>query len=642
DCSETLKICNFEQIKYKTEQPQREKKSVIDIEVLKNILSSISAVKLNDQVLPKYLYPSGGSTYPIRLFLNLSKSIGEIAEGYYYYNPVKYNLCKFDQSNLETKSNYELQFVVHWPAIEPLYASFSKKLVYLELGHMLSLIFNVLDNHCICYKLEIINKCLSCDNSLIARLFIGTEKIDLPIFNLAYNLFYKEQDQNNYCSITTNKNLLLNNENIFLKASDYYQIIEESNLLLVLEGTDTNEHLIMAGLLYQNISTKLYAKDIGSCMLGFSPYQNALYTMVLGKIGENEKRQANSSFTYKSLGEIINAQLSEQLPDYMLPYDYIVLNTLPLSENGKLDKNGLKKFIFKEHSSCMPPKNELEVKMCALLANILDLDVKQIGVNDNFFRLGGDSISAIQFVGKLRKELNLNINVKDLFTHNTIERLIKNVIIKDLHHGKDIDKDNYLSLQQSEPILQESYLYINDARNLINEKYLNKLQKDHQIERLFFANSLQQGFIYHYLKRGEVTDVNRVQLLWQYNNKIDVAKLKEAWKHLQAKYGALRLRFVWDEELMQIIDKSVELDWQFFDLIDKNLAAQKNIISNIQKQDLLNPYKLEAGKLFRVYLIKQADNLYTCLFSCHHIILDAWSNTILLNIVHEIYHTLVT
>ena len=72
------------------------------------------------------------------------------------------------------------------------------------------------------------------------------------------------------------------------------------------------------------------------------------------------------------------------------------------------------------------------------------------------------------------------------------------------------------------------------------------------------------------------------------------------------RYPNLRLRFAWEEELIQIIDKEGNVDWRYIDLSEeKDLGVQESKVKKIQEEDRLEQYKLEQGNLFRVYLIKQ-------------------------------------
>ena len=124
--------------------------------------------------------------------------------------------------------------------------------------------------------------------------------------------------------------------------------------------------------------------------------------------------------------------LSTKLPEYMIPLYYIPLETLPLTINGKLDKNALPDLEFDISDLYVPPKNELEHRLCRIYADILGLSEEIIGVSDPFYRLGGNSLLAIRLVNEINKELSLNIPLASLLEQQTIE-LLSNYIftIKD-------------------------------------------------------------------------------------------------------------------------------------------------------------------------------------------------------------------
>ena len=190
--------------------------------------------------------------------------------------------------------------------------------------------------------------------------------------------------------------------------------------------------------------------------------------------------------------------------------------------------------------------------------------------------------------------------------------------------------------------LKRSYLTISDINNVVTGGYLDKIQDKKDVEALYLAGSLQQGFIYHHLHQGDIDDAYIVQIIWTYNNKLNVNLLEKAWKSAQVKYPTLRLKLLWDNDLLQVIDKKGSLDFRFIDFSNtKNIKEQTKEINKIQQNDRKEPYALNKGSLFRVYLIKQNDDLYTCLFSSHHGVLDGWSMPILLQYIHSTYLALL-
>ena len=99
--------------------------------------------------------------------------------------------------------------------------------------------------------------------------------------------------------------------------------------------------------------------------------------------------------------EGLREHLARRLPDYMVPSAFIPLPALPLTPNGKLDRRALPAPDFAAEVSGRAPTTEVETRLCALFAEVLDLP--EVGVDDAFFDLGGDSILAIQLVGQARR-----------------------------------------------------------------------------------------------------------------------------------------------------------------------------------------------------------------------------------------------
>ncbi|RUL69473.1 non-ribosomal peptide synthetase, partial [Dyella choica] len=111
--------------------------------------------------------------------------------------------------------------------------------------------------------------------------------------------------------------------------------------------------------------------------------------------------------------------LASQLPDYMVPAAIMPLKALPLTPNGKLDRRALPAPSF-QSSSQRTPRNERETLLAQLFAQVLRLE--QVGIDESFFDLGGDSISSLQLVGRARKA-GLVLKPKDVFVHQTVAAL---------------------------------------------------------------------------------------------------------------------------------------------------------------------------------------------------------------------------
>src|SRR4029079_11935794 len=116
----------------------------------------------------------------------------------------------------------------------------------------------------------------------------------------------------------------------------------------------------------------------------------------------------------------LRAALSRQLPDYMVPSALMVLDRLPLTPNGKLDRRALPEPELGSARAHRAPRTPQEEILCSLFAEVLGLE--RVGIDDNFFALGGDSIMSIQLVSRARKA-GLMITPRAVFQHQTVEAL---------------------------------------------------------------------------------------------------------------------------------------------------------------------------------------------------------------------------
>ncbi|RZK77834.1 MAG: amino acid adenylation domain-containing protein, partial [Pedobacter sp.] len=115
------------------------------------------------------------------------------------------------------------------------------------------------------------------------------------------------------------------------------------------------------------------------------------------------------------------AFLKTRLPEYMIPAFWVELDSLPITANGKVDRNALIAIRQISKPAYIAPRNELEIKLATAWRELLKVD--KIGVNENFFDLGGHSLLAMRMLSWIRRELKLEIEIKELFENATIETL---------------------------------------------------------------------------------------------------------------------------------------------------------------------------------------------------------------------------
>ena len=115
----------------------------------------------------------------------------------------------------------------------------------------------------------------------------------------------------------------------------------------------------------------------------------------------------------------LRARLGASLPDYMVPSAFVIVDLLPLTANGKLDRRALPAPDMTP-ASWRGPRTPQEEILCSLFAEVLGLE--RVGIDDNFFALGGDSIMSIQLVSRARKA-GLIITPRAVFQHQTVAAL---------------------------------------------------------------------------------------------------------------------------------------------------------------------------------------------------------------------------
>jgi acyl-CoA synthetase (AMP-forming)/AMP-acid ligase II len=123
--------------------------------------------------------------------------------------------------------------------------------------------------------------------------------------------------------------------------------------------------------------------------------------------------------------EELRGYLAEQLPEYMVPSAFVILDTLPLTASGKVDRAALPAPPPRSFDDFAPPATPLEADIVAVWKNVLG--IAGIGLDDNFFDLGGTSLSLMQAHNRLTGHLRLDLSIVDLFDHPTVRSLARRI-----------------------------------------------------------------------------------------------------------------------------------------------------------------------------------------------------------------------
>lgn len=311
--------------------------------------------------------------------------------------------------------------------------------------------------------------------------------------------------------------------------------------------------------------------------------------------------------------QVIREQLQEKLPDYMVPAALVVLDEFPLTPIGKIDRDRLPSPKITVN---LKPETAQEHLVTDQVASLLKLP--EVGVEADFFALGGDSITAMVLCNQMRKN-GYMLSPRDIFEGKSLKAIARRLSPLD----DTIVQDN------DAPILPA------DTMNELTQKYG---ELDEVIELLpaqkgvlFQAQSQQGG--------GQYNSHSRLYLRGDLNKE----KLQSAFNSLLQKHTQLAGLFNSQitEEPLLILPKqngSETWPWQDHDLthmpVDQQETAVLKIEENSVNQDRLQD---KFCQLISTDLIKLEDDLHVLIVVIHHIIIDGWSAPILLRELFSAY-----
>jgi len=287
------------------------------------------------------------------------------------------------------------------------------------------------------------------------------------------------------------------------------------------------------------------------------------------------------------LERLLREHLRERLPEYMVPSAVLVLDAFPLTPNGKLD---WKAFPIPGHAAIghyRSPRTPQEEILCGLFEEVLGF--KRVGLDDNFFDLGGHSLMAVSLVSRVRATLEIEITIRLLFEAPTVGQL---------------------SSRLWEGIAKRSLL--------VPEARPTQLPLSHAQQRLWFIDRLQ----------GTSSEYNMPEAL-RLKGELDVDALERAVSAIVMRHESLRTHFVEVEGVpVQVIEPESEITIQVEDLGGLAREEQERRVRVLADGEVAAPFDLSRGPLLRIRLLKLGDQEHVLLRTTHHIVSDGWSQGI--------------
>ncbi len=328
--------------------------------------------------------------------------------------------------------------------------------------------------------------------------------------------------------------------------------------------------------------------------------------------------------TYELIARL-RSSLKRWLPDYMIPGNFVMLEALPLTPNGKLDRQGLPAPIIipELEENFVAPRTKIEERLAEIWAGVLGLD--RIGVSNNFFEAGGDSIRSILIIAKAR-QAGLQLTPQQMFQYQTIAELAGVVQLSStLPEGSET----------ATPTTPQPF----SLANLAPQELEHLIGSKQQIEDIYPLSPLQEHMLARYLAEPEIGlySMQRVMLI---EGKFHAPAFERAWQQVVAQHPLMRTSFVWEglHEPLQLVHKesTVSLeqrDWRHLSPTEQTTRLERYLQS-------VRARGLELTKPTALYLLvaQVTENRYQFVLSNRYINTDGWSFMLLINEAFTFYN----
>ena len=325
----------------------------------------------------------------------------------------------------------------------------------------------------------------------------------------------------------------------------------------------------------------------------------------------------------------IRTNLARRLPDYMVPHTIVVLDAFPLTANGKVDRSALPD-PQQRHASVgkahyVAPRNRTEDTLVQIWTAVLR--VEQVGVHDNFFDLGGDSILCLQIVAKAHR-VGIKLTPKLIFQHHTVAAI---TAILEEPIAAQSPQDSTHKGVPSEPFSLAGL----DSGRL--QSVISKYEEG--VEDLYPTSSMQQGMLFHSLY-DEQDGAYHNHVVYAFKQGLDPEAFEKAWQQAVDRHPVLRTGFLWDltPEPLQVVLRHVRipverLDWRT--LTDD--IARQTALDDYLVADRARGFTFDQPPLMRLALIRRAEHSWWVVWSLHHAVLDGSCQSLLVQEVMTVY-----
>lgn len=303
--------------------------------------------------------------------------------------------------------------------------------------------------------------------------------------------------------------------------------------------------------------------------------------------------------------------LQERLPSYMLPARFLLLEQIPLTTSGKLDRNALPSLNTRDigmpEKSYVPPGTSIEEALCTIWSETLGIE--RIGIHDNFFALGGHSLLVTRAVALIYNLFQVEIPLRTFFEAPTVAGL---------------------AAIMTRSILEEPRMPV-IARSLSSMRHSTHLPLSFAQQRLWFLDQWEPA-----------SSLYNIPLAWHLTGPLEIQMLERSLNEIIRRHEVLRTTFdERDGQPMQVILPHVRQPLTCADLRHLPVALRLEEAQHLITVEEQRPFNLKHGPLIRIGLLRLSKQEHVLLVTLHHIIFDGWSTENFYRELTKIYNAFV-
>ncbi|MCP4217735.1 MAG: amino acid adenylation domain-containing protein, partial [bacterium] len=326
----------------------------------------------------------------------------------------------------------------------------------------------------------------------------------------------------------------------------------------------------------------------------------------------------------------IRDYMLEHLPPYMIPSYFVQLEKFPETSTGKVDRKALPDPVAGGiGDSYEAPRNSMEVLLASIWQKVLGID--QVGIDDDFFDLGGDSIKSMNIVAGLRKE-QLTIDLKNLFLHSSIRKLAK-------HIGTSAGAETVE--REERATVEQKYKGIpSHVKEKIEEEVRNRLGEGYEMQDICTLTPHQQDVLASTMANKESYYVHN---LINISTRTDVKMLETAFNEIIRQYAVCRTIYTVPDnyEPIQIILQERKLTIDVQDISHLPTDKKKETLREIRAVDKKRGFDLTRDAPMRVILVKTGEDYDKLIWVTHNIIFDTYACLIMVEELIKAYDALI-